>query len=75
MPVEGRDLSSWRTQHVVRDLEIGQLSLGDARDGSRWWRAVAVHRHGSGSPVHNVSDPRQVGTAGSQWTFVPTRCN
>src|ERR1700680_2251465 len=24
MPVEGRDLSSRRTQHVVRDLEIGQ---------------------------------------------------
>src|SRR5215204_6074043 len=24
MPVEGRDLSSRRTQHVARDLEIGQ---------------------------------------------------
>src|SRR6266852_2519963 len=24
MPVEGRDLSSRRTQHVVRDLEIGE---------------------------------------------------
>src|SRR5215475_2587263 len=24
MPVEGRDLGSRRTQHVVRDLEIGQ---------------------------------------------------
>src|SRR5579864_7789772 len=24
MPVEGRDLSSGRTQYVVRDLEIGQ---------------------------------------------------
>jgi hypothetical protein len=24
IPVEGRDLSSRRTQHVVKDLEIGQ---------------------------------------------------
>src|SRR6059036_2052351 len=37
MPVEGRDLSSRRTQYVVRDLEIGQPSnseeCSEAADG------------------------------------------
>ena len=34
-PVEGRDLSSRQAQDVVRDLEIGQPSNSEDRDGDR----------------------------------------
>src|SRR6202165_2914613 len=71
MPVEGRDLSSRRTQNVVRDLEIGQPI------NSEWCSETAegVARESEGrsrlSFLHPVRQDQPRGHPGSRLCPVP----
>src|SRR6266446_8721032 len=63
MPVEGRDLSSRRTQYVVRDLEIGQPInseecsdvAGMLRGKNRRSRKDDTHDRGSGQAAWHTA--------------------
>src|SRR5215813_10327695 len=84
MPVEGRDLSSRRTQYVVRDLEIGkpinseecsETADGVARESEGRSRLSVLRPVRQDQPrrypdVCLCPVPLQQGRAGRRWTGV-----